>query len=223
MPNNAHAPLTIDGWMQAQEPRWKRLWPGWRGLAQDGTMPEMLTEAIQYFSPGAKCRNLGSNFDAWASTINNGRFVIPLVTSDSYGRLMQYPGHTGHWIAGFGVDSNGYGIANSGTGKTECHSLADVRNSFRGIVLDTGIYPRGFDNQGEPFVWDINMKRVAILEVRNLFEPWPADLPSVDVYAARVKDDGSNLLEVRDGLLREFRSGNAKTIHERLQAVEAAK
>jgi hypothetical protein len=221
MPNNAHAPLTIDGWMQAQEARWRNTWPGWRGLAQDGTMPEMLTEAIQTFSPGAKCRNLGSNVNAIADTINAGRFVIPLMTSDSYGRLMAYPGHTGHWIAVFSAESDGYGIANSGTGHTEHHSTGEFRNSFRGIVIDTGIYPHGFDNQGEPLVWDINMKRVAILEVRNLFEPWPADLSSVDVYAAKVKDDGSNLLDVRDGLLKEFRSGNAKTIHERLQAVEA--
>lgn len=221
MPNNANAPLTIDNWMRAQEPRWKRLWPGWRGLAKDGTMPEMIIEAIQHFSPGAKCRNLGSNFAAWASTLDSGRYVIPLMTSDSYGRIMNYPGHTGHWIAGFGIDSSGYGIANSGTGKTECHSLNDIRNSFRGIVIDTGIYPHGFDNQGEPMQWDINQKRVAILEVRNLFEPWPTDLPSVDVYAAMIKDDGSNLLEIRDRLMNEFRVGKAKTIHERLQALES--
>src|ERR1700716_1314804 len=60
MPDNANAPLAVDSWMRAQENRWRNLWPGWNGLRVDGTMPEMIMEAIQYFSPGAKCRNLGS-------------------------------------------------------------------------------------------------------------------------------------------------------------------
>lgn len=220
MPNNANAPLAIDTFMRTQEGRWRNLWPGWRGLAIDGTMPEMLIESIQHFSPGAKCRNLGSNVRAVADTINGGRFVIPLMTSDSLGRLMAYPGHTGHWVASYSADTNGYGIANSGTGKTEFHSVSGFRDSFRGIVLDTGIYPHGFDNQGEPMQWDINMKRVAILEVRNLFEPWPADLPSVDSYATQIKDDGSNLLEVRDNLVNVFRNNKATTIHDRIVALE---
>src|ERR1700733_5179249 len=131
MPNNSNAPLAIDAYMRAQENRWRNTWPGWRGLSSDGTMPKMIIETIQHFSPSAQCRNLGSNVGAVADTINSGRFVIPLMTSDSLGRLMAYPGHTGHWVASYSADNSGYGIANSGTGKTEFHSLNDFQNSFR--------------------------------------------------------------------------------------------
>jgi hypothetical protein len=210
-----NAPLEVDGWFKSQEPRWRNLWPGWNGLNQDGTMPEMIIEAIQHFCSDIHPRNLGRDVNAIERTIQSGRYVIPLMTSDNLGRLMNYPGHTGHWVAAYNVDTNGYSIANSGTGQDETHARGPFVNSFRGIVIDTGLSDAMGIGGG---VMTIDVARGIIEAILGAFGFNPPAGDQIESYAAQIAR-GANVETVVSNCIHDC-FGDGRCWPKRLAAIE---
>lgn len=209
------APLEVDGWFRAQELRWRNTWPGWQGLRADGTMPEMIIEAIQAFHSDARPRNLGRDVNAVERTIQEGRYAIPLMTSDSAGRLMNYPGHTGHWVAAYNVDANGYSIANSGTGQDEVHSRGTFVNSFRGIVIDTGLSDAMGIGGG---VMTIDIARGIIEAILGAFGFNVPAGDQIEAYAAQIAR-GANVETVVSNCIRDC-NNDGRCWPKRLAAIE---
>jgi hypothetical protein len=147
-------------------------------------MPQMLVEALQQFSPGCAPRDLGNSFGAIAEAVGQDRYVIALVGSDASGHpVPNSTAHTGHWVAVYDV-SNGYSIANSGSGNDENYSEAYFASSFRGIVVDTGLGPGTSPNEDEDMT--INVARGIIEAILGSMGFNPPTGEQVEAYAAQI-------------------------------------
>lgn len=107
----------------------------------------------------------------------------------------------GHWILwGGGVD-----YMQPVGGHVVQYSDDQVRAASQGapgagysVVVDAPVGAAQEDDMG----WNLDQKRLAVIEVRRHYQAWPESLEAIDFLAVQIKDDGSNYLAIRD-LIRQ--------------------
>jgi hypothetical protein len=129
-----------------------------------------------------------------------------------------------HWRVAYGWDTVVHDM-NPWTGLNEATStLALYASDLKVFILIDGVMPK--DRQivlpGEDMTWDQNLKDGLIDVFRTgTFGKWPESLPVVETYASQIRDDGSNVLEVLQGLKTDFLKGGGILLGDRVTALEA--
>lgn len=76
--------------------------------------------------------------------------------------------------------------------------------------------------QEDDMIWNQDMKRLAVIEVRRHYQAWPESLEAVDMFANQIANDGSNFLAVRDAIKTKMEADGWVDLFDQVAQARAA-